>query len=115
MAMAMATMVYSPVLTSCSNLWIRRNLAKAKQLNNLEQLSGAALFVYKFVYKEVLLMIKDDEIILKPNIEHKKINDLFANFEGEYTPAEFEWGEPVGHEYKVKKSPFCFRQCGDFY
>lgn len=70
MAMAMATMVYSPVLTSCSNLWISRNLAKAKQLNNLEQLSGAALFVYK----EVLL---------------------------EYTPAEFEWGEPVGHEYKV--------------
>lgn len=60
-------------------------------------------------------MIKDDEIILKPNIEHKKINDLFANFEGEYTPAEFEWGELVGHEYKVKKSPFCFRQDGDFY
>lgn len=46
-------------------------------------------------------MIKDDEIILKPNIERKKINDLFANFEGEYTLAEFEWGEPVGHEYKV--------------
>ena len=68
------------VLTSCSNLWISRNLAKAKQLNNLEQLSGAALFVYKFVYKKVLLMIKDDEIILKPNIEHKKINDLLANF-----------------------------------
>lgn len=47
-------------------------------------------------------MIKDDEIISKPNKEHKKINDLLANFEGEYTPAEFDWGEPVGHEYKVK-------------
>lgn len=101
MAMAMATMVYSPVLTSCSNLRISRNLAKAKQLNNLEQLFGAALLVYKFVYKEVLLMIKDEEMILKPNKEHKKINDLLANFEGEYTPVEFEWGEPVGHEYKV--------------
>lgn len=54
--MATITVVYSPVLTSCSNLRISRNLAKAKQLNNLEQLSGAALFVYKFVYKEVLLM-----------------------------------------------------------
>ena len=97
MAMAMATMVYSPVLTSCSNLRINRHLAKAKQLKNLEQLSGAALFVYK----EVLLMIKDNEMILKPNKEHKKINELLANFEGEYTPAEFEWGEPVGHEYKV--------------
>ena len=89
------------VLTSCSNLWISRDLVKAKQLNNLEQLSGAALFVYKFVYKEVLLMIKDDKLILEPANEHKKLSDLLANFEGEYTPAEFDWGEPVGHEYKV--------------
>ena len=29
-------------------------------------------------------------------------------------PAEFDWGEPVGHEYKVKKSPFCFIQGGGF-
>ena len=99
--MATATTAYSLVLTSCSNLWIDRNLAKAKQLNNLEQLSGAALFVYKFVYKEVLLMIKDDKLILEPANEHKKLSDLLANFEGEYTPAEFDWGEPVGHEYKV--------------
>lgn len=97
-------LAYSPVLTSCSNLWISRSLVKAtKQLNNLEQLSGAALFVYK----EVLLMIKDNEMILKPNKEHKKINDLLANFEGEYTPAEFEWGEPVGHEYQVDGEKDC--------
>ena len=56
-------------------------------------------------------MIKNNEMILKPNKEHKKINDLLANFEGEYTPAEFDWGD----EYKLKKSPFCFRQDGDFY
>lgn len=97
-------LAYSPVLTSCSNLRISGNLVKAtKQLNNLEQLSGAALFVYK----EVLLMIKDNEMILKPNKEHKKINDLLANFEGEYTPAEFEWGEPVGHEYQVDGEKDC--------
>lgn len=100
-------LAYSLVLISCSNLWISRNLAKAKQLNNLEQLSGAALFVYKFVYKEVLLMVKDDEMILKPNKEHKMINDLLANFEGEYTPAEFDWGEPVGHEYQVDGEKDC--------
>lgn len=64
------------VLTSCSNLWISRNLAKAKQLNNLEQLSGAALFVYK----DVLLMTKDDKVILEPANEHKKLSDLLANF-----------------------------------
>ncbi len=90
-------LAYSPVLTSCSNLWISRNLAKAKQLNNLEQLSGAALFVYK----DVLLMTKDDKLILEPTNEHKKINDLLANFKEKYILAEFDWGEPVGHEYKV--------------
>ena len=78
---------YSPVLTSCSNLRISRNLAKAKQLNSLEQLSGAALFVYK----DVFLMTKDDKLILEPANEHKKLSDLLANFEGEYTPAEFGW------------------------
>ena len=93
----MATTVYSPALTSCSNLWISRNLAKAKQLNNLEQLSGAALFVYK----DVLLMSKDDKLILELTNEHKKINDILANFEEKYILAEFDWGEPVGHEYKV--------------
>ena len=46
-------------------------------------------------------MIKDNEMILKQNKEHKKINDLLANFEGEYTPAEFERVEPVGYEYKA--------------
>lgn len=60
-------------------------------------------------------MTKEDKLILEPTNEHKKINDLLANFDGEYTPAEFEWGESVEHEYKVKKSPFCFRQSGDFY
>lgn len=46
-------------------------------------------------------MTNEDKLILEPANEHKKINDLLANFEGEYTPAEFEWGEPVGHEYKA--------------
>lgn len=46
-------------------------------------------------------MTKDDKLILEPTNEHKKLSDLLANFEGEYTPGEFEWGEPVGHEYKV--------------
>ena len=88
-------LAYSPVLTSCSNLRINRNLAKAKQLNNLEQLSGAALFVYK---KVLLIMTNEDKLILEPANEHKKLNDLLANFEEKYILAEFDWGEPVGHE-----------------
>ena len=91
----MITAAYSPVLTSCSNLRINRNLAKAKQLNNLEQLSGAALFVYK---KVLLIMTNEDKLILEPANEHKKLNDLLANFEEKYILAEFGWGEPVGHE-----------------
>ncbi len=94
---------YSPVLTSCSNLRISRNLAKAKQLNNLEQLSGAALFVYK----DVLLMTKDDKLILELTNEHKKLSDLLANFEEKYILAEFDWGEPVEHEYQVDGEKDC--------
>lgn len=43
-------------------------------------------------------MTNEDKLILEPTNEHKKLSDILANFEGEYTPAEFEWGEPVGHE-----------------
>lgn len=46
-------------------------------------------------------MTNEDKLILEPTNEHKKLSDILANFEGEYTPAEFDWGEPVGHEYKV--------------
>lgn len=52
-------------------------------------------------------MIKDDEIILNPNKEHKKINDLLANFKEKYILAEFDWGEPVGHEYQVDGEKDC--------
>lgn len=43
-------------------------------------------------------MIKDDEMIFKTNKEHKKISDLLANLKEKYILAEFDWGEPVGHE-----------------
>lgn len=46
-------------------------------------------------------MTKDDKLILEPTNEHKKINDLLANFKEKYILAEFDWGEPVGHEYKA--------------
>lgn len=46
-------------------------------------------------------MTKDDKLILEPANEHKKLSDLLANFEEKYILAEFDWGEPVGHEYKV--------------
>lgn len=44
-------------------------------------------------------MTNEVKLILEPTNEHKNINDLLANFEGEYILAEFDWGEPVGYEY----------------
>lgn len=46
-------------------------------------------------------MTNEDKLILEPTNEHKKLSDILANFEGEYTLAEFDWGEPVGYEYKA--------------
>lgn len=52
-------------------------------------------------------MIKDDEMIFKTNKEHKKISDLLANLKEKYILAEFDWGEPVGHEYQVDGEKDC--------
>ena len=52
-------------------------------------------------------MIKDDKLILEPANEHKKLSDLLANFEEKYILAEFDWGEPVGHEYQVDGEKDC--------
>ena len=30
--------------------------------------------------------------------ERKNIKELFANLDGEYTPTDIDWGEPVGKE-----------------
>lgn len=30
--------------------------------------------------------------------KHKTIDDLFEGYEGDYTPEEIDWGEPVGKE-----------------
>lgn len=43
-------------------------------------------------------MTKEDKLILEPANEHKKLSDILANFEEKYILAEFDWGEPVGHE-----------------
>ena len=30
---------------------------------------------------------------------HKSIKDLFEEYDGEYTPKEFDWGIPAGEEW----------------
>ena len=44
--------------------------------------------------------LNDGNIILKPlNVKQKvTIKSLFANYHGDYTPTEYDWGAPVGRE-----------------
>lgn len=46
------------------------------------------------------IKVEDGKIVIeKPiKIERKSIKELFANFDGEYTPADINWGSPVGKE-----------------
>ena len=39
-----------------------------------------------------------DSVILRKANKRKTIAELFANYEGDYSPEEVDWGEPVGCE-----------------
>ena len=38
------------------------------------------------------------KIIIEKATKQKNIKELFADYHGEYTPVEIDWGEPVGNE-----------------
>lgn len=51
--------------------------------------------------EQVEIIPNDDEIVIKkvnPAKERKTINELFAEFDGDYTPEAITWGEPAGKE-----------------
>lgn len=52
------------------------------------------------VSDSVEISTEDDRIIIKKaqNNERKTIEELFANFNGEYITEEVEWGTPQGKE-----------------
>lgn len=35
------------------------------------------------------------------NNKRKNIKELFKDYKGDYTPSEFDWGEPKGKEINV--------------
>lgn len=41
---------------------------------------------------------ENDKIVIEKAEKRKNIRELFADFHGEYTPVEIDWGEPVGEE-----------------
>lgn len=48
--------------------------------------------------ENLLLSTEDNKIIIERADKRKNIKDLFADFHGEYTPIEMDWGGPVGEE-----------------
>ena len=41
---------------------------------------------------------ENGKIIIEKAEKRKNIKELFADYHGEYTPVEIDWGEPVGEE-----------------
>lgn len=48
--------------------------------------------------EQLVLTAVDDKIIIEKAAQRKNIMELFADFDGEYSPVEVDWGEPVGEE-----------------
>lgn len=48
--------------------------------------------------EKVVLITAEDKIIIERAETRKNIKELFADFQGVYTPTEISWGDPVGEE-----------------
>jgi len=48
---------------------------------------------------EVEVLKHDNVIVIMPTAQKRKtIQELFADYNGDYTPEEIDWGSPVGGE-----------------
>ena len=43
-------------------------------------------------------MKKNDSIVLRKQFVHKTFEERLAEYNGEITVSDFDWGEPVGRE-----------------
>lgn len=50
--------------------------------------------------EEITINVNEDKLVIEKADSKKKktIAELFADYDGEYTPEEFNWGEPMGRE-----------------
>lgn len=50
--------------------------------------------------EELDIKVEDGKIIIEKakKSERKNIKELFADFDGQYTPDQIDWGKPVGKE-----------------
>lgn len=48
--------------------------------------------------EQLVLSVDSNRIIIEKAEPKKNIMDLFADFDGEYTPVEIDWGQTTGDE-----------------
>ena len=48
--------------------------------------------------EEIEITAENGRIIIEKANPRKTITELFADYQGEYTPEEIDWGEPAGGE-----------------
>jgi len=47
---------------------------------------------------QVELFVRDGNIVIAPSKKHLKLEDRVAEYDGQYSPGEWETGEPEGDE-----------------
>ena len=48
--------------------------------------------------EELVLIMEKDGLSIKKSEKRKNIKEIFAGFDGTYTPEEVDWGEATGKE-----------------
>ena len=49
--------------------------------------------------EQIEMILGDGEITLRPvKAKRRSIQELFADYQGDYQPSEIDWGEPEGDE-----------------
>ena len=48
--------------------------------------------------ERLVMSAEKDKIIITKADKRKNIRELFADYQGDYTPVEIDWGEPAGDE-----------------
>lgn len=48
--------------------------------------------------EEIIILIKDEKIIIEKAKNRKNIKELFKDYNDKYEQQDIDWGEPVGDE-----------------
>ncbi len=48
--------------------------------------------------EQIVITAEKDKIIIEKAAQRKNIKELFEEYDGDYEPAEIDWGKPEGEE-----------------